>query len=59
MKACAAGYAVTYITTLNYSEIAVTQLNGRILTALKNKPILFPVPSLSLSNNTYIWIYII
>jgi hypothetical protein len=56
MKACAAGYALTYVTTLKLQWVSWTDVG---LTATKFKPLIFRLPGLFLSNTTYIWIYMV
>jgi hypothetical protein len=51
MQAWATGYALTYVTTLEMQIVRWTVVS---LTAAKFKP-----PGFSLSNNTYVWIYMV
>jgi hypothetical protein len=56
MQACAADYALTYVTTLKLQLVSLTVVG---LTAPKFKPLTFPMSGFSLSNTTYIWIYMV
>jgi hypothetical protein len=56
MQACAAGYALTYVTALKLHLISRTVVG---LTAAKIKPLIHPMPGFTLSNTTYIWIYMV
>jgi hypothetical protein len=56
MQACAAGYALTYLTTPKLQLVSWSAVG---LTAAKFKPLILTVHGLSLSNTTYIWIYIV
>jgi hypothetical protein len=53
MQAYAAGYALTYVTTLKL-QLAEPVVG---LTAAKFKPLIHPMPGYSLSNTMYNWIY--
>jgi hypothetical protein len=54
MQTCAAGYALTYVTTLKLQFVTWTVVD---LTADKFKPLILPMSGFSLSNTMYIWIY--
>jgi hypothetical protein len=54
MQACAAGYALTYLITLEMQLVSKMVVG---LTTAKIKPPVLLVPGLSLSNTSYIRIY--
>jgi hypothetical protein len=56
MQACAAGYALTYVTTLQLLLVSWTVAG---LTADKFRPLTLPTQSLALPDTTYIWIYMV
>jgi hypothetical protein len=56
MQACAAGCALTYVTTLKL-QLVNWMVVG--LTAAKFKPLIFPMPDFSLSSAKYISIYMV
>jgi hypothetical protein len=53
MKAYAAGYALTYASTLKLKLVSWAVIG---LTAAKFKPLILPMPCFSLSNTMYILI---
>jgi hypothetical protein len=53
MQACAAGYALTYVTTLKLQVVSQTVVG---VTAAKFKPLILLMPGFSLSSTTHIWI---
>jgi hypothetical protein len=55
MQACAAGYALTSTNTVIPQLVNWTVVG---LTAAKFKPLILPMTGFSLSNTTYIWIFI-
>jgi hypothetical protein len=56
MQACAAGYALIYVIT---QKLQLVSWTGIGLTDAKFKPLVLPMPGFSLSNTTYISIYIV
>jgi hypothetical protein len=56
MKVCAAGYPLTYVTNLKLQLFSRTVIG---LTAAKFKPLILPKHGFPMSNNKYIWIYVV
>jgi hypothetical protein len=51
MQSSAAGYALTYVTSLKLQLVRQTVVG---LTAAKFKPVIHPLPGFSLSNTTHL-----
>jgi hypothetical protein len=56
MQASVAGNALNYLIALKLQLVSWTVVG---LTAAKFKPLIPPMPGFSLSNTTYIWIYMV
>jgi hypothetical protein len=56
MQVSAAGYALTYVTTLKLQLVSWTVVG---LTAAKFEPLVLPMPGFSLPNTTYIRIHMV